>query len=127
MTTIVEKTILEKTVAAEKGIPITKLSAHGSAKNGIATVNDGFLMSTDIKAAWVGKLDLAREGLDGYLRLQIHEKDPAKLRLIPEKYHTEAAYGRLQGTWDGWVLKALPASKIPSAVRSKLQKALQSK
>jgi hypothetical protein len=112
---------------AEKGFPVLKLSAHWSAKNGIATVDDGKMLSTDIKAAWVGKMDLAREGMDGYLRLQIHEKDPAKLRLIPEKYHDAPAYGKLQGTWSEWSLKAVPASKIPTAIRSKLGKAVQGK
>jgi hypothetical protein len=112
---------------AQKGIPITKLTAHWKAKNGIASVDDGRLLSTDIKAAWVGKLDLAREGLDGALRLQIREKDPKKLRLIPEKYHGAPAYGRLQGTWGEWSLKALPESKISAAVRSKLSKAIQAK
>jgi hypothetical protein len=112
---------------AQKGIPITKLSAHWKAKNGIASVDDGRLVSTDIKAAWVGKLDLAREGLDGTLRLQIHEKDPKKLRLIPEKYQGAPAYGRLQGTWGEWSLKASPESKISAAVRSKLSKAIQAK
>ena len=112
---------------AEKGIPLERISAHWNAKNGIATVDDSLFISTDIKAGWVGKLDLAREGLDGYLRLQIHEKDPAKLRLIPAKYHGEPAYGRLQGTWQEWILRAVAVSKIPSAVRSKLQKTLQSK
>jgi hypothetical protein len=111
----------------EKGFPITKLAAHWNVKSGFAQVADGHFTSTDMKAGWVGKLDLAREGIDGYLRLQIREKDQAKLALLPEKYKDQPAYGRLQGTWYAWTLKAYAASKVPMNVRDKLTSAIKAK
>ncbi len=110
---------------SNKGMPITKMSAHWKAKGGAISVDDGFLASTDIKASWVGKLDAVRQGLDGYLRLQIREKDPKLSRLIPSKYQSQPAFGRLQGTWQEWFLRAIPSSKIPSAVQTKLRKAIR--
>ncbi len=109
---------------AQKGIPVSKFTAQWKAKNGIASVDDGRLVSTDIKAGWVGKIDIAKEGLDGYLKLQLIEKDPKKRRLIPLKYLTQPAYGRLQGTWQEWSLRSVPASKIPAAVQTKLRRAI---
>jgi hypothetical protein len=87
-------------------------------------VDDGRLVSIDIKAGWVGKIDIAKEGLDGYLRLLIQEKDPKKKRLIPFKYQTEPANGRLQGTLQEWSLRSVPASKIPAAVQAKLRRSV---
>jgi hypothetical protein len=109
---------------AQKGIPVAKLTAQWKAKNGIASVDNGRLVSTDLKAGWVGKIDFAKEGLDGYLGLDIREKDPKKRRLIPLKYQTQPAYGRLQGTWQEWSLRAVPASKIPAAVQTKLHRTI---
>ena len=80
------------------------LSAHWQAKDGMVTVDDGFLVGQrDMKAGWAGKLDAARKGMDGYVRVQIREKDPALAKMIPLKYHTQPAYGRLQGTLAGMV------------------------
>ncbi len=107
------------------GLPLSTLSAHWQAQDGIITVSDGFLASTDVKASWVGKLDAARQGLDGYVRVKIREKDPKLSRLLPPKYRSEAAHGRLQGTWQDWSLRSVPASKIPGATQSKLRKALK--
>ncbi len=108
----------------QNGIPVTKLSAHWQAKEGKLSVIDGLLVSTDIKAGWVGTLDIPRQGLDGYLRLQIHEKDQSLAHLIPVKYQSQPAYGRLQGTWQEWFLRAVSTSKIPAATRAKLSKAI---
>ncbi len=108
----------------QKGIPVAKLSAHWKAKSGMLSTDDGLLVSTDMKAGWVGKIDLAREGMDGYLRLEIHEKDPKKLRLIPVRYHDQPAYGRLQGTLLEWILRAVSVTKAPSA---KLSRAIKGK
>src|SRR5258706_1864442 len=107
-----------------KGIPVTKMSAHLKAKGGAARVDDGFLSAADIRAAWVGKIDLARQGLDGFLRLQIHEKDPALAGFFPAKYKTQPAFGRLQGTWQEWLLWSVPPTKIPAAAQSNLRKAI---
>ena len=106
------------------GFPIKKWSAHWQAKNGNLSVDDGSLVSTDIKAGWVGKLDAVRQGLDGYLRLEIHEKDPKLARLFPAKYKSQPAYGHLQGTWQEWFVYTVPTRKIPAAVQSKLRKAI---
>ena len=112
---------------ADKGILIAKLTGQWRAKNGIASVDNGRLVSTDLKAGWVGKIDFAKEGLDGFLRFQISEKDPKKRRLLPAKYLTQPGYGRLQGTWQEWSLRSVPSGKIPSAIQSKLGKAVNSK
>ncbi len=111
----------------QNGIPVTKLSAHWQAKEGKVTISDGFFMSSDIKAGAVVSLDVPRQGIDGYVRLQLREKDPKLSRLIPTKYHAQSAFGRLQGTWQEWFLRAIPASKIPSAIQSKLSKASNQK
>jgi hypothetical protein len=111
----------------QKGLPVTKLAAHWKAKGGIVSADDGLFVSTDMKAGWVGKVDLAKEGVDGYLRIQIHEKDPKKLRLFPVKYHDQPAYGRLQGTFVEWSLRAVPSSKVPSGTLSKLSRAIRAK
>jgi hypothetical protein len=109
----------------QNGFPVTKLSAHWQAKEGLFTVADGLLVSKDIKVGWVGKFDAARQGLDGYVRIQIREKDPKLARLIPVKYRSQPANGRLQGSWQEWTLRAIPASKIPTAIQSKLRQALR--
>ena len=111
----------------EKGFPVAKLSGRWNAKNGIAVIEDGLLVSTDIKAGWVGKMDLAREGLDGYLRFEVHEKDAQKRRLLPAKYQTQPAFGRLLGTWQEWTLRSVSTTKIPSVVQGKLRRAVQGK
>ena len=77
----------------EKGLPITHAGAHWQAKDGMILVNDGFVVSTDMKAGWVGKLDAARQGLDGFIRLDIREKNPQLARLVPHRYHTQPAFG----------------------------------
>jgi len=109
------------------GLPVARLSGHWQAKDGIITVDDGLLVSTDLKAGWVGKLDAVRQGLDGYVRLQIGEKDPKLKSLIPERYRSQPAIGRLQGAWQEWALRAVPASKIPAAVQAKLRNAINQK
>jgi hypothetical protein len=110
-----------------KGLVITRLHIAGQAKNGMIFVDDVSLVSNDLRAAFAGKLDVARRGLDGFVRLQIREKDPKKLSLIPVKYRTAPAFGRLQGTWQDWILRSVSSNRIPSAAQSKLRKALQQK
>jgi len=111
----------------QNGIPVTKLTAHWQAKDGKVSIDDGFFMSMDIQAAWTGNIDIPRQGLDGTLRLQLHEKDPKLSSSIPVKYRTQPAYGRLQGTWQEWFLRAVASSKIPAATQSKLRKTINQK
>jgi hypothetical protein len=68
---------------------------------------------------------MVHRGADGILRLQIHEKDPALAKLFPAKYRTQPAYGRLQGTWQEWILRSISPGKIPAAVQNKLHRALK--
>jgi len=110
-----------------QGLPITRLSAHWQAKDGLITVEDGLLVSTDLKAGWVGKIDVARKGLDATIRLEIHEKDPKLASLIPHRYRAQPAYGRLQGTWKEWLLRATTASRIPASIQGKLRRAITQK
>ena len=105
------------------GIPIQRLSAHWQVKDGLIAIDDGLLVSTDLKAGWVGKIDSVRRGIDATIRLQMRERDPKLLALIPEPYRSQPAFGRLQGTWQEWGLRALRPAKIPSALQSKLRKA----
>jgi len=109
------------------GLPVRRLSAHWQAKDGLVTADEGLLVSDDIKAAWAGKLDPARRGIDAMIRLEIHEKNPALLALVPNRYQSQPAFGRLQGTWQEWSLRSVRPEKIPSAVQSKLRKSINQK
>jgi len=106
------------------GFPFSRLSAHWQIKDSLITINDGLLVANSLKAGWAGKIDSSREGIDATIRLEIHEKDPKLLRLIPFRYHSAPAFGRFQGTWREWSLRAVPASKIPSAIQAKLRRAI---
>ena len=44
------------------GIPLLRLSAHWQVKDGLITIDDGLLASTDIKAGWAGKIDPCGRG-----------------------------------------------------------------
>jgi uncharacterized protein involved in outer membrane biogenesis len=107
------------------GLPIQRLSAHWQVKEGLIVTDDGLLVSTDLKAGWAGKIDSARRGIDAVIRLQMHERNPKLLALIPERYQTQPAFGRLQGTWQEWTLRAVRTAKISSALQSKLRKAIR--
>jgi hypothetical protein len=109
------------------GLPIQRLSAHWQVKDGLITTDDGHLVSTDVKAGWVGKIDPARRGIDATIRLQIHERNPKLLALVPERYQTQPAFGRLQGTWQEWTLRAVRPGRISSTLQSKLHKAAAQK
>jgi hypothetical protein len=111
----------------QNGVPVTRLVAHWQAKAGLVSVDNGMLVSTGFKAGLVGKLDLDRLGLDAYLRLQIHEPNPKLARLVPSRYHTQPAFGHLQGTWQEWSLRSVRPSKIPSAIQAQLRKAVTQK
>lgn len=112
---------------ASTGVPFDKMSAHWTAKDGKITVDDGFLTSSSGKAGWTGSLDIARQGLDGFLRIDFKEKDAKLKALLPTKYLSQPAYGRLQGHLQEWYLRAMPSTKIPPAVQSKLRKAVVQK
>lgn len=117
----------------DSGLPFDKVSALVTVTNGMATVMDGRLAAKTLDAAMAGKIDLASRGSDAYVRLQIRETDPAKIRLIPQRYIYHAGgrtliqpmFGRLQGTWQEWILRAIPASKIPASTKSRLQQTLK--
>jgi hypothetical protein len=109
------------------GFPIARLSAHWQIKNSLITINDGLLVASNIRASWAGKIDSAREGIDATIRLEIHEKDPKLLSLIPFRYRTGPAFGRFQGTWREWLLRSVPAGKIPSAIQARLLRAINQK
>jgi hypothetical protein len=108
---------------ASAGLPFSKISAHWQAQKGIVTIDNGVFNDSGFKAGWAGTLDLARKGMDGYLRIDFRETNPALKKLIPLKYHTQPAFGRLQGTWHEWYLKSLPSAKVPTTTRSKLSRA----
>lgn len=110
---------------ATKGLPVNKVSAHWRVKEGLLVIDDGAFASTDMKAGWAAKIDFARQGLDGYIRLQLHEKDPKLTRLIPDRYRSQPLFGRLQGTWQEWTLRSLTMTRIPGAVQAKLRKAIR--
>ncbi len=109
------------------GLPFSRLSAHWQAKNGTLTADNGLLVTPTIKAGWVGHINLARQGMDGFVRLNIQEKDPKLKALIPVKYDQQPAFGRLQGNWNEWSLRATPSSRIPAATQAALRKALAQK
>lgn len=118
----------------EQGFPFTKVTLHPEVKDGVVTLSDLHLVGDGLEAALVGKINLVQNGCDAILRLQLQEKDRKRIRLIPGKYlygpagheKIQPMYGRLQGTWKEWTLRALPSSKVPTAVQSKLRTALKS-
>lgn len=109
------------------GFPFVKASAHWQAKGGRLILDDAMFASATLKAGWVGSLDLAREGMDGFARIDFHEKDAKLKSLIPAKYLSTPAFGRLQGGWKEWYLRAVPSGKVPAAFQSKLRKAIAQK
>jgi hypothetical protein len=68
-----------------------------------------------------------RNGVDAYARIDFREKDPKLKALIPAKYQSQPAFGRLQGDWKEWSLRAIPASKLPAAARLQFLKASSQK
>ena len=109
------------------GIPISRMSAHWRVKDGLITAEDGLLTSTDIKTSWAGKIDSVRRGVDVTLRLEIHERNPKLRSLVPPRYQGQPAFGRLQGTWQEWLLRSIPANRIPSGLQARLRKAINQK
>jgi hypothetical protein len=109
------------------GLAIQRLSAHWQVKDGLITTEDGLLVSTNLKAGWTGKIDSMRKGVDATIRLEIHETDPKLVSLIPLRYRTQPAFGRLQGTWGEWLIRSVSASKIPSGQQARLRKAINQK
>lgn len=117
----------------QQGLSFAKISGHWQAAGGQITLQDGLLEAAGLKAALVGKIDAVRRGIDATLRLQLREKSPNLMKLIPGKYiygpagHEEIQpiYGRLQGAWNEWTLRALPSGKIPAAVQSRLKRGLR--
>jgi len=109
------------------GLPVSRLSAHWQIKDALVTINDGLLVSENIKAGWAGKIDSSRRGIDAAVRLEIHERDPKLAGLIPTPYQTQPAYGRLQGTWQEWILRSVPPSRISSMNQARLRKAINQK
>ena len=118
----------------EQGLVFAHMKAHGVLAGGLVTVDDALIDSGDVRTALVGKLDPAHKGIDVTLRLQIHERG-SRLELIPGKYiigdtgreQIQPIYGHLQGTWDEWMLRAVPNYKVSAALKSKLQRALSGK
>jgi hypothetical protein len=119
---------------AEKGLPFESVAGRWSAKDGMVTITNGSLRSKDLSAGLVGRFDAMKQGMDGFVRLQLRETNPALLKEIPEKYLFAAynrttiqpIYGRFQGTLKEWYLKALRASNIPAKTQNQLKKALNS-
>lgn len=119
----------------EIGMPVRKASAHWQGRAGVISVDDGFFSAGALQAAVVGKIDSSRHGLDAVTRLQIHETSDALLKELPAKYtykmqsqlQVQPIYGRLQGTWEAWTLRAIPARKIPAVTQAKLRRALGTK
>lgn len=114
-----------------QGLPFVRCEARWQAKDGFFITDDGWCVGTDLKAAWVGKLDALRRGIDVYARFQLEEKSPHLLKLISGRYvlgapgheRVQPIYGRVQGSWSDWTLRAAKAGKIPSSVKSRLDRA----
>jgi hypothetical protein len=119
----------------QNGLPFNRLSGHWQASGGNVSLKDGYIDLGDVKTGVVAKMDAPRHGVDAYLRLQIHETNPALVKKISHAYVYEGVgksviqpiFGHLQGTWDEWHLRANSSSKVPAAIRAKLQQALRSK
>ena len=117
---------------AESGLPLSQLRLHYLAKQGNIQIDEGSLVSGDLRAALVGKIDGAHEAMDAYTRLQIREKNPELLKELPAHYvygapgheTIQPIYGRIQGTWTDWSLRAVKSSSIPGAVQAKLRRAI---
>jgi hypothetical protein len=116
----------------EKGLPFRRLRVVAQAANGTLTVSSALLDAGSAKAAFAGKLDAARHGIDGYTRLQVRETNPELLKLLPGHYlfgapgHEEVQpiYGRLQGSWSEWSVRAVSSGKIPATLQGSLRQAL---
>jgi hypothetical protein len=112
-----------------KGLAFQKFRTHWMAEKGMVSFSDAMIDAGDVKASLAGKLDGARHGMDGYIRLQIHESSHDLIKEIPPHYvygapnheSIQPIYGHLQGTWDEWLLRAAPSSKIPAYVQSQLR------
>lgn len=115
-----------------KGLPFKRFRVHWLAKDGFVTFDDALLDAGDVKAALAGRLDGSRQGIDSYIRLQIHEKSLALIKEIPGHYlygppgheQIQPIYGHLQGTWNEWSLRAASSSKVPARIQSKLRTSL---
>ncbi len=107
----------KKYLDSSTGIPFSKLSVRWQAKNGIVTAQEGLLVMSSVRASGFGRVDLERKGIDVYTRIDFREKDAPLKALIPTKYQSQPAFGRLQGGWKEWSLRAIPASKLPAAAR----------
>ncbi|MFA5975430.1 MAG: AsmA-like C-terminal region-containing protein [Elusimicrobiota bacterium] len=117
----------------EKGLPFTFASADWKASDGMVVLDNGVLKGAGIQAALAGKIDAARHGIDAFLRLQLQETSPALLKQLPKKYvygaprheRIQPIFGRVQGSWSEWMLRATPSKKIPAATQLKLRTALK--
>ena len=116
----------------ENGLAVTKVSAHWQARSGEITVDDGRADFGALQAAVVGRYDGLRHGVEGYLRLLIHEKNPSLINTIPPSYVyrgnggtiIQPMHGVFQGVGNDLTLRARKQSKMPASALSKLKKLL---
>ena len=119
----------------EQGLVFAHFKAHGVMTGGQLAIDRALLDAGDLQAGLVGKVDPAHKGIDATMRLQIRERAPSLLELIPGKYiigetgheQIQPIFGHLQGTSDEWGLRAVPNYKVSAALKSQLQKALSDK
>ena len=116
----------------DKGFPFAKLRLQGVLEHGGITLQEAGLVSGDVRAAATGRLENRAHSLDFWLELQIHEALPHLRKELPERYlygepgseKVLPIFGRMQGPWSEWKLRAAPRSKVPGTAQKKLRAGL---
>jgi hypothetical protein len=116
----------------DKGFPFSLLRVEGSIDHGGLTLHKAGLVSGDVRAAAVGRLEPVARSFDLWLQLQIHEILPSLRKELPERYvfgepgqeKIQPIFGHMQGVWSEWKLRAAPRSKVPGAAQKHLRDGL---
>lgn len=116
----------------QKGLPFNSLSVILEANGNVWTVDQSAWISTNIKAAGFGALDMEKQAGDAFVLLQLQEPNAALRKSIPSRYilgtggaaKIRPIYGRMQGAWADWMLKALPSSKVPAKAQAAFRRSL---
>jgi hypothetical protein len=118
-----------------EGLAFSTTKGRWHLQRGVVNFDDVFSNLGDIQTAMAGSYDLMHNGIDAYVRMQVHEKNVDLLKELPAAYvdlgqrppRIQAMHGHIQGTPGEWHLRATRFSKVPPAVMNKLSKAIRGK
>ena len=119
----------------EKGLPILRSQLEGRLEKGGWTIDYAGARLGDVSAAFTGRVESSPKSVDGYVQLQIRERLSHLIKELPERYvygdpgeeKIQPIFGRVQGVWDEWKLRAASHSKVPGAALRKLRTGLNLK